>query len=82
MAEILVLPPTDLTGIAAKHGGDFPFWRIYEVVAGAQSVTGHETFQMPRFWSRFRGDEGKPGYLPARVRILLLTHYLESIQQP
>jgi mono/diheme cytochrome c family protein len=82
MAEILVLPPTDLTGIAEKHGGEFPFWRVFQVVAGEQSVTGHETFQMPEFWSRFRGDEGKPGYLPARIRILLLTHYLESIQQP
>ena len=40
----------------------------------------HETFQMPQFWQRFRDDESKPGYLPAAVRILLLTHYVESLQ--
>ena len=80
MAEILVLAPADLTAIAKANGGSFPFWRVYRAVDGSQAVSGHQTFQMPGYWSRFRGDEGKPGYAPAHIRILLLTHYLDSIQ--
>ena len=80
MAKILVLPPTDLTAIAKAKGGNFPFWRVYRAIDGAQEVSGHETFQMPGYWARFREDEGKPGYAPAHVRILLLTHFVESIQ--
>lgn len=81
MASVLVIPPSDLTAIASRNGGVFPFWRIYRVVDGGQPVKGHETFQMPRFWERFQRDEGKPGYLPAHVRVLLLTHFLESLQK-
>jgi hypothetical protein len=50
------------------------------MIAGEQAVPGHDTFQMPRYAERMKVDEGKPGYLPARNRIMLLTHYLESPQ--
>jgi len=50
------------------------------MISGKAQVAGHQTFQMPEYWEHFRRDEAKPGYLPAHVRILLLTHYLDSIQ--
>lgn len=80
MAAILVVPPADLSRIASRNDGQFPFWQIYRVIDGTKPVKGHETFQMPRFWQRFQRDDVKPGYLPAHIRILLLTHYLESLQ--
>ncbi len=81
MAPILTVPPTDLTAIAAAGSGRFPFWRVYDIIAGKQDVAGHQTFQMPDFWARYQRDEAKPGYLPAHIRILLLTHYVESLQE-
>ncbi len=81
LAAKLVIPPGDLTRIAGRNGR-FPFWRVYDIIAGEEPVAGHDTFQMPEFAARLRADEGKPGYLPAHIRILLLTHYLESLQQP
>lgn len=81
MAAILVRRPTDLTQIAKRNDGVFPFWRIYHTIDSAERVTGHEFFQMPQFSKRFREDEGKPGYPDAYVRILLLTHFLETIQR-
>ena len=42
---------------------------------------GHEPFQMPDFWKRFRGDEKEWGFLPPHVRVLELTHYVESLQE-
>ena len=61
-------------------GGAFPFWRVFTIISGEQAMAGHQTFQMPGYWKRFERDEAKPGYLPAHLRILLLTHYLASIQ--
>ena len=80
MAEILVVPPTDLTTIAARNDGRFPFWRVYRIINGREAVAGHETFQMPLLGQRFQQDEAKAGYLPAYIRVLLITHYLDSIQ--
>lgn len=80
LSEKLIWPPKDLTQISARNGGSFPFWRMFEIIAGEQKVEGHKTFQMPLYSKRMRGDDFKPGYLPSHVRILELTHYLESIQ--
>jgi mono/diheme cytochrome c family protein len=80
LADKLVMPPSDLTRLAAASGGVFPFWRTFEVVAGEAPVSGHDTHQMPQYLARMRSDEGKPGHLPAHARILALTHYLESLQ--
>jgi hypothetical protein len=35
---------------------------------------------MPEYADRMKGDNFKPGYHQAHVRILQLTHYLESLQ--
>lgn len=80
IAEHLIRPPKDLTAIATRNGGEFPFWRIFDIIAGEEKVEGHKTFQMPKYSQRMRGDDFKPGYLPSHVRVLELTHYLESIQ--
>jgi hypothetical protein len=80
MADILVIAPSDLTEIAQQNDGNFPFWRIYEAIDGREPVEGHATFQMPLLESRFARDQGKPGYLPPHIRILLLVHYVESLQ--
>lgn len=79
MAPNLIQPPSDLTQITARHGA-FPFWRVYDMISGEVAVPGHVSFQMPKYAERMKADEGKPGYLPAHHRILLLTHYLERLQ--
>lgn len=81
MAEILTIKPPDLTQIAKRNGGVFPFWKIYATIDGETAVKGHMFGPMPIWWERFKQDEKKPGYFPAHVRILEITHYLESIQQ-
>ena len=80
LASKLVKPPTDLTGMAQFSDG-YSFWRVYDIIAGIVPVPGHDTFQMPHYAKRFRADEQKPGFLPTHIRILLLTHYVESLQE-
>lgn len=78
-AEILTIKPADLTQISKRSGGAFPFWRVYGIVEGSVPVKGH--VYMPDWQSRFSADESKPGYPAAYLRILILTHYLETIQE-
>lgn len=81
MAAILVKTPTDLTALSAGNDGVFPFWRVFSAISGDVEVAGHDTFQMPEFWRRFQREEGLPGYAPASLRVLALTHYVESLQR-
>jgi mono/diheme cytochrome c family protein len=81
MAKMLIKRPADLTTISKQKGGTFPFWEVYRIIAGNEEVPGHETFQMPNFWRRFSKDERDWGFLPPQVRVLVLTHYVESLQK-
>ncbi len=77
----LVKPPKDLTDISKANGGRYPFWRVFAIISGESAVSGHDTHQMPDFYASLKKQEGRPGFLPAHVRILELTHYLESVQK-
>ena len=81
LATNLIKPPKDLTMIAKSNSGEFPFWRVFDIITGDKPVPGHETTQMPLFSERMRSHEQSAGFPPAHVRVLELTHYLESIQQ-
>jgi mono/diheme cytochrome c family protein len=81
LANKLVKPPKDLTMIAERNGGTFPFWMIFDIIAGDTTVEGHDTSQMPLFSQRMRGQESAGVFPPAPLRVLALTHYLESIQE-
>ena len=79
MAEILVIKPADLTQIAKRNNGVFPFWHVYGVIEGTVPTRGH--VYMPNWRARFKAEESKPGYDYAYIRVLTLTHFLESIQE-
>ena len=64
LAAKLIKPPKDLTTIAKANGGEFPFWRVFEIVAGDRPVPGHETTQMPLFSRRFRSHEQNRAFHP------------------
>jgi len=81
LANKLMKPPKDLTMIAEQNGGTFPFWRVFDIIAGDTKVEGHPTSQMPLFSERMRSQESAEVFPPAPLRVLALTHYLESIQE-
>ena len=81
LANKLVKPPKDLTMIAENNGGTFPFWRVFDIIAGDTKVEDHDTSQMPLFSERMRGQESAGVFPPAPLRVLALTHYIESIQE-
>ena len=81
LADILITRPPDLTGIAKRNGGVFPFWTIYDIIGGEKPVRAHQFSAMPIWGSRFRAEEKTRYAPPTHIRILLLTHYLESLQE-
>ena len=81
MADLLTAKPPDLTRIAKRNGGVFPFWDVFAKISGESAVRAHLLSPMPIWGERLKSEEGSYFYAPAHVRILLITHYLESIQE-
>ncbi len=82
LAKALIKVPSDLTQIAKENLGVFPADKIFDIIAGKKSVNGHQSFQMPNYWDRFKQTEGQRGYDSAEVRIKAIVDYLEKIQAP
>lgn len=74
--------PTDLTQIAQKNGGQFPFYRIFRVIDGRESMRAHGDPDMPVWGGLFARDAGGSMEKETIVRgkLMLITEYLESIQ--
>jgi len=79
LAPDLRVPPSDLTRLAEKNAGRFPFDRVARSIDGRQTTRGHGTPDMPvwgEIFPRTAGTES-PSVDSAVGRI---AHYLWSIQ--
>ena len=77
----------DLTTLAKRNNGAFPFTRVYEFIDGTQVVKAHGTREMPIWGADYRakGTEYYVGTpfnpeLYARARIFALTEYVYRLQ--
>jgi mono/diheme cytochrome c family protein len=77
LADAMKIAPSDLTLIAAGHGGAFPSAKVSDVIRNGGGVLGHGTPGMPA-WGLYFAEKGKPEV--ARARIKALVTYIESIQ--
>ena len=82
----------DLTLIARRNGGAFPFQRVYETIDGTQELDAHGPRDMP-VWGKDYLRQAREAYrdenymmgrydpeLYTRTRILALTDYLNRLQ--
>ena len=86
LADSLFPKPADLTQLARRHGGTFPFWHAYSVIDGREQMNAHGTRDMPVFgiWFRIPEDEvsiESEWADQVRGRIWQLLSYLETIQE-
>ncbi len=75
-------PPTDLTQLAKKSGGTFPFIHVMETIDGRNTVRAHGDPDMP-VWGEVFAERGGPDSarrLETRGKLLVITDYLRSIQ--
>lgn len=86
VAPFLTISPSNLTKIAERNGGQFPFLEVYRIIDGRTTVRGHGESQMPVWGDTFRteADEayGRYGSEPfVQARVSALTVYLAAIQE-
>ena len=81
-AELLKVPPPDLTTIAERRGGVFPAMEIAESIEGTRTARAHGNPEMPVWGERFSEarPSGQGGRTAMRGRVFLLVEYLRSIQ--
>jgi len=80
-AEVLTVPPTDLTRIRVRNEGAFPVETIRRIIDGRAAVRAHGMREMPLWGSTFQ-ERGLDTNQDEAVRgkILQLVRYLQSIQ--
>lgn len=81
IAADLRVPPTDLTRLAEKNGGRFPFDTVARAIDGRKETRGHGAPDMPVWGEVFPKTAGteSPSVSTAVGRI---THYLWTLQKP
>ena len=87
IAGLIEIETPDLTGLAQRAGGTFPYEQIVLVVDGRNEIRAHGS-EMPVWGDRYFvsamvSDSLDPqqGDMVARGRVLALANYLSSIQQ-
>jgi mono/diheme cytochrome c family protein len=94
LADELKTKPSDLTLIAKRNNGVFPFNRVYETIDGRQAIKSHGPREMPIWGFRYNPtpiqgfSRSAPCYVDPlidregaiRGRILALVEYVYRIQ--
>jgi mono/diheme cytochrome c family protein len=74
--------PADLTQLAVKNGGTFPFQAVMAYIDGTQDVRAHGDPTMPVWGETFRAeaawDMGRR--VEVQGKLMLITDYVRSIQ--
>jgi mono/diheme cytochrome c family protein len=84
MNKFLTVQAADLTQLAKKNGGKFPFWQVYRVIDGREEIRGHGTREMPIWGARFQAaaggnDSGSRSQVAGQI--LSLVFYLQHLQE-
>jgi mono/diheme cytochrome c family protein len=84
VAPYMTPRPADLRKIAARRGGVFPHAAVEATIDGRDPIAAHGSRDMPIWGAAFREETELDQLSETRVRgrIVLLVHYLESIQEP
>jgi mono/diheme cytochrome c family protein len=70
--------PADLTKLSKKQGGTFPRAEVIQFIDGERPVPAHGPRHMPVWGEVFRRERADS---EARMRVLALTAFIESIQE-
>ncbi len=80
LAESLRVEPANLTLIAQRNGGEFPFAQVATKIDGTEKVHGHGPSDMPVWGEVFTKVGDDAGGEGVHDKVLALAHYLRSIQ--
>jgi len=82
VAPALGQKPTDLTQIAATHGGTFPFLEVCEAIDGTRTVRAHGVSEMPIWGEIFQADPASPleQQIIASGKVITIARHLRTLQ--
>ena len=69
----------DLTTLARRSNGSYPFERVVSVIDGRKPARGHGTPDMPAWGDAFTRTDGTPVASPEEV-VQAVAHYIWSLQ--
>jgi mono/diheme cytochrome c family protein len=80
-ASSLKTPPADLTQLASKNGGNFPYAKVQQSIKGdAEMPSAHGSKEMPvwgpTLWQLSRNNQAQ-----TQLRIKNITDYIASLQK-
>ena len=79
-AVLLNTPPPDLTTLAKRHGGKFPYEYVSDVLRFGTRIVAHGSSDMP-IWGPIFGSMESYDEVAVRKRIKELSDYLASLQE-
>lgn len=79
-AVVLKNAPPDLTTLAKRHGGKFPYDYVFDVLRFGTRFNSHGSSEMP-IWGPIFGSLENYNEVAVRKRIKDLSDYLASLQQ-
>ena len=86
LGDVLMKRPADLTQLRKQNGGEFPYWRVFAVIDGRYTVSGHGERDMPVWGRQFLEGDAKVygpngGEIVTTERIHELAGYVQSLQR-
>jgi mono/diheme cytochrome c family protein len=79
-AFVLKTPPPDLTTLAKRHNGKFPYDYVFDVLRFGTRIVSHGSSDMP-IWGPIFGSMDGYDEFEVRKRVKDLSDYLASLQQ-
>lgn len=94
IGQMLKVPPPDLTRIAERNNGAFPFQKVYDVIDGRQAIAAHGTRDMPIWGDNYRAEHLPMKPLPkdateaqidaperaVEAHVLAIVYYIGTLQ--
>ena len=81
LAKDLRVGVPDLTTMAARNGGEYPYDWVVQILENGDLVRGHGTADMPAWGEAFKKTKGT-GEATVAAAIRNLANYIWSIQRP
>jgi mono/diheme cytochrome c family protein len=83
VAASLTIKPPDLTTMAARRKGQYPYDELASYIDGRKDIVAHGSREMPVWGERFAEDQPKDPQQDRIIhgKVLMLLVYLESIQR-
>jgi mono/diheme cytochrome c family protein len=80
LAADLRIPVPDLTTLASRSGGTYPYDRVVRIIASGDTVRGHGTEDMPAWGDAFKKTKGTEAKTVEEA-IRNLAEHLRSLQR-